>query len=348
MTLVYRNYYEFFIKKKVKKVYIYQCVRLTAKTHFSKLYDAMKKPKIFIAGAHGMVGKALVRAYQARGISDLLTPHRAELDLLDQAKVRSYLALHRPETLIIAAAKVGGILANQSFPADFLYENLVIATNLIGGAHLEGIQRVLFLGSSCIYPKYAEQPIREESLLSAPLEPTNEAYALAKIAGVKLCEFYTKQYGRKYISAMPTNLYGPGDNYHKTHSHVIPGLIRRFHEAKINGDKEVAIWGSGTPLREFLYVDDLAEASLFLLDRYEGSHINIGSGEELSIRELAEIVSQVIGYKGFITNDLSKPDGTPRKKVDLSKLEALGWRAKTKLALGLERAYIDFQISCSR
>jgi|ERR1700722_2357424 len=302
-----------------------------------------KKNKIFIAGAHGMVGSALVRAYHARGILDLLTPPREELDLRDQAKIRKYLSCHLPDTLIIAAAKVGGIVANQSYPADFLYENLLIATHLIGEAHKHNIQRLLFLGSSCIYPKYARQPIVEEALLTAPLEETNEGYALAKIAGVKLCEFYSRQYGREYISAMPTNLYGPGDNYHKTHSHVIPGLIRRFHEAKIHGQNEVEIWGSGRSLREFLYVDDLAEACLFLMENYQGTHINIGSGEELSISELAKLIAQVIDYKGVIKNDFSKPEGAPRKKVDLSKIHALGWRAKTKLTEGLEQAYLDFK-----
>lgn len=299
--------------------------------------------KIFIAGAQGMVGKALVRALAQRGNTSLLTPTRKELDLLDQTATRNYLQQHLPDIIIIAAARVGGILANQTFPAEFLYQNLMIATNLIHEAHLAGVNRLLFLGSSCIYPKHAPQPISEESLLTSPLEPTNSAYALAKIAGVKLCEYYSTQYGRKYISAMPTNLYGPGDNYHPTHSHVIPGLIRRFHEAKMESKNEVEIWGTGSALREFLFVDDLAEACLFLLENYEDpTPINIGSGEEISIQQLAQQLSQVIGYQGLIKNDPTKPDGTPRKKLDLSKLTALGWRAKVPLSVGLPLAYSNF------
>lgn len=299
--------------------------------------------KIFIAGAHGMVGSALVRAFKQKGACHLLTPRRQELDLLNQASVRHYLQKERPDIVLIAAAKVGGIWANQSYPAEFLYENLTIASHLIHGAHEAGVNRLLFLGSSCIYPRLATQPIKEESLLTGPLEPTNEAYALAKIAGIKLVEFYSKQYGRDYISAMPTNLYGPNDNYHPTHSHVIPGLIRRFYEAATSQQSEVALWGSGKVLREFLYVDDLAAACLFLLEHYhQPTHINVGTSEELSILEVARLVASTVGFKGKIVHDLSKPDGTPRKKSDLSQLTALGWQPKIRLREGLPLAFQDF------
>ncbi len=303
---------------------------------------------IFVAGAHGMVGSALVRALKKKGYHRLLTPSRKEVDFTQQQEVRQYFAEHRPDAVVISAAKVGGIHANSTYPADFLYDNLVIECHLIHEAHLAGVDRLLFLGSTCIYPKLAPQPIIEESLLSGPLEPTNEPYAIAKIAGVKLCQAYRKQYGRHYISAMPTNLYGPGDHYHPENSHVIPGMIGRFHEAKEKGLPEVAIWGTGTALREFLYVDDLAHALVMLLETYSDSlHINIGSDEEVSIRELAELVADAVGYKGSITQDLSKPDGTPRKKTDLTRIFSLGWKPTVSLHEGLRRAYQDFLVSSS-
>jgi GDP-L-fucose synthase len=299
--------------------------------------------KIFIAGASGMVGSALIRAYKKKCGVDLLTPSRKELDLTVQCEVLAYLKENRPDTVIVAAAKVGGIWANNSFPAEFLYHNLMIASNLIHGAHLADVPEVLFLGSSCIYPRMAPQPIQEASLLSGPLEPTNEAYAIAKIAGVKLCQYYSSQYGRRYISAMPTNLYGPSDHYHPMNSHVIPGLIGRFHAAKESGRDQVTIWGTGRALREFLFVDDLAEACLFILDNYEGgAPINVGSGQEVTILELAHLIKAVLGFEGHIINDLSKPDGTPRKILDSSKLQGLGWKAKTPLLQGLKMAYADF------
>jgi GDP-L-fucose synthase len=298
---------------------------------------------IFIAGAYGMCGSALVRALKEAGCKNLLTPSRKELDLLEQAEVRKYFAENKIDVVIIAAAKVGGIHANQTYPADFIYENLMVECNLIHEAHRAGVPRLLFLGSSCIYPKFAPQPIQESSLLTSPLEITNEAYAVAKIAGVKLCQYYSAQYGRSYIAAMPTNLYGKGDTYHPTNSHVIPGLIRRFHEAKIAKQKEVLMWGTGRALREFLYVDDMAEACLFLLEKYrENEHINIGSFDEVSILELSKLIAEVVGYEGTIAHDLSKPDGTPRKKLDLTKIMSLGWKPKMPLKEGLKVAYADF------
>ncbi len=298
---------------------------------------------IFVAGAHGMVGSAIVECLKAQGYQRLLTPRRQELDFTDQKNVRDYLQQNRPDVVVITAAKVGGIYANQTFPADFLYDNLIIECNLIHESHQAGVERILFLGSTCIYPKWAPQPIPEEALLTAPLEPTNEGYAIAKIAGVKLCQFYMQQYGRKYIAAMPTNLYGPGDNYHPEYSHVIPGLLRRFHDAKIAKAPEVTMWGTGTALREFLHVQDLAEACVYLLKYYcEGMHINIGSHEEITIRELAEMVAKVVGYQGKIQNDLSKPDGTPRKKTDISRITRLGWNPKIPLKEGLYNAYQEF------
>ncbi len=298
---------------------------------------------IFVAGGKGMVGSAIVRALQEKGYDHILAPSRAELDLTEQKQVREFLRENQPDAVVCAAAKVGGIWANMTYPADFLYDNLIIECNLIHESHLAGIDRLLFLGSTCIYPKFSPQPIREESLLSGYLEPTNEAYALAKIAGIKLCAFYFKQYGRSYISAMPTNLYGRGDNYHKENSHVIPALIRRFHEAKEGGLPEVKIWGSGTVKREFLYVDDLADAAIFLLEHYnDPMHINIGSSEETTILALAEKIAEVVGYAGTVTTDPTKPDGMARKKTDLSRITALGWKATTPLHTGLHNAYHHF------
>ena len=298
---------------------------------------------ILVAGARGMVGSALVRRLQATGHSQVLAPVRAELDLLDTAAVHAYLQAHRPAYVFIAAAKVGGIQANNTYRADFLYQNLQIQNNLVHGAHLAGVQRLMFLGSSCIYPRDCPQPIREDYLLTGPLEQTNEPYAIAKIAGIKLCESYNRQHGRQYVSVMPTNLYGPHDNYDLANSHVLPALIRKAHEARERGDAEYVVWGSGTPRREFLYVDDLADACVHLMQSgYDGPLVNIGTGEDVTIRELAETVMEVVGFGGRIVYDSSKPDGTPRKLLDVSRLAALGWRARTSLREGIARAYADF------
>lgn len=303
----------------------------------------MKEQTILIAGSRGMVGSAMVRKLQAEGYLHLLTPSHDELDLTDQHQVRAYLRHKQPDSVIVAAAKVGGIYANSTYPADFLYENLMIECNLIHESHKADIDRLLFLGSTCIYPKLAPQPIPEEALLTSSLEPTNEGYALAKIAGVKLCTHYNQQYGRSYISAMPTNLYGLGDNYHSKNSHVIPALIRRIHEAKVKKADEVVVWGSGKPLRDFLYVDDLAEALFFLLEEYhEPLHINIGSGEEISILELTKLVAEVIDFQGKIVADPSMPDGTPRKMADITRITQLGWQPKTSLREGLKQTFSDF------
>ena len=290
-----------------------------------------------------MVGSALVRRLHASGFSNLITRSRAELDLLDQGAVNDFLAAHRPDYIFIAAAKVGGIQANNEFRAEFIYQNLMIEANLIHGAHLANVQRLMLLGSSCIYPRDCPQPIREDYLLTGPLEPTNEPYAIAKIAGIKLCESYNRQYGRQYICAMPTNLYGPNDNYDLASSHVLPALIRKAHEARERGDSEYVVWGSGTPRREFLYVDDLADACVHLMERgYDGPIVNVGTGEDVTIRELAETVMQVVGFNGRIVFDTSKPDGTPRKLLDVSRLSALGWRARTTLRDGIALANADF------
>lgn len=299
--------------------------------------------KLYIAGHRGMVGSALVRRFESESDVELLLRTRAELDLVDQAAVNAFFAREQPDVAIIAAAKVGGIHANNTYPAEFGYENLVMATNAIHAAHQAGVGRLLFLGSSCIYPKLAPQPLREDSLLTGPLEPTNEAYAIAKIAGLKLAEYYRRQYGHCFHSGMPTNLYGPGDNYHGPNSHVLPALIRRFHEAKLAGDKSVTAWGTGSPLREFLHVDDLAAACAFLL-RLENPPdlINIGTGREISIRDLTEKVAEVVGYEGQIEWDTSKPDGTPRKLMDVSRLAELGWSAAIKLDDGLRQTYASF------
>ncbi|MDA7880841.1 GDP-L-fucose synthase [Akkermansiaceae bacterium] len=299
--------------------------------------------KIFIAGHRGMVGSALVREAQKRGGFEILTATRDELNLLDQAHVAGWLKNHEPDQVIIAAAKVGGIHANSTYPAEFIYENLAIATNLIEGSRQAGIQRVLFLGSSCIYPKMAPQPMPEDCLLTSPLEVTNEAYAIAKIAGLKMCQHYRAQYGLMYHSAMPTNLYGPGDNYHSENSHVIPAMIRRFHEAKERGDSEVTIWGSGTPRREFLHVDDLAEACFHLLDHDNPPDwVNLGVGDDITILDLARTIAKTVGFAGEIQTDPSKPDGTPRKLLDVSLLKDTGWSARIPFEEGLKGAYQDF------
>ena len=300
-----------------------------------------RSEKIFVTGHRGMVGSALVRRLQAGGYNSLLTRTHAELDLTDQRAVHAFLAEHRPGYIFIAAAKVGGIQANNEQRAEFLYQNLMIEANLIHGAHLAGVQRLMFLASSCIYPRDYAQPIKEETLLTGPLEASNEPYAIAKIAGIKLAESYNRQYGRHYTSVMPTNLYGPNDNYDLATSHVLPALLRKAHEAKQRGDAELVVWGSGTPRREFLYVDDLADACVHLMEQgYDGPLVNIGCGQDLSIRELAETVMDVVGCRARIAFDSSKPDGTPRKLLDVSRLAAIGWRASTPLREGIARAYV--------
>lgn len=299
-----------------------------------------KNATIFVAGHRGMVGSALVRRLKAGGYSNVLTRTHAELDLLDQRAVQAFLADARPDYIFLAAAKVGGIQANNVYRADFLYQNLLIEANLIHGAHLAGVQRMMFLGSSCIYPRDCPQPIKEDYLLTGPLEQTNEPYAIAKIAGIKLCETYNAQYGRQYVSVMPTNLYGPNDNYDLNNSHVLPALLRKAHDARERGDAEYVVWGSGTPRREFLYVDDLADACVHLAERdYSGPLVNIGTGEDVTIRELAESVMKTVGFTGRIVYDSSKPDGTPRKLLDVSRLASLGWRARTSLHDGLRLTY---------
>jgi len=299
-----------------------------------------KNARIFVAGHRGMVGSAITRRLAAGGYANVITRTRADLDLLDQAAVHAFLAAQRPEYMFVAAAKVGGIQANNVQRADFLYQNLVIQANLIHGAHAAGVQRLMFLGSSCIYPRDCPQPIREEYLLTGPLEQTNEPYAIAKIAGLKLCESYNRQYGRQYVSVMPTNLYGPNDNYDLANSHVLPALIRKAHEAARQNATELAVWGSGTPRREFLYVDDLADACVHLMEQgYDGPLLNIGTGEDLTIRELAGLVMEVVGFRGRIVFDASKPDGTPRKLLDVSRLAQTGWSARTSLREGIRLAY---------
>jgi GDP-L-fucose synthase len=299
--------------------------------------------KIFLAGHRGMVGSALVRRLQDEPGITLLTRDRARLDLENRAQVDAFYAQEKPDVAIIAAARVGGIHANATYPADFIYSNLAVATNTIDSAHRHGVKRLLFLGSSCIYPKHAEQPMREECLLTGPLEPTNEAYAIAKIAGLKLCQYYRRQHGVLFHSAMPTNLYGPGDNYHRENSHVLPALIRRFHDARESGQREVVAWGTGSPRREFLHADDLADACVHLLqEENPPDWINIGTGTDVTIRELTELVAGVTGYQGKINWDATKPDGTPRKLLDVAKLTALGWKARIRLREGLERTYASF------
>ncbi|WP_171299513.1 GDP-L-fucose synthase family protein [Enterococcus cecorum] len=302
-----------------------------------------KDAKIYVAGHRGMVGSAIVRALEKQGYHNIITRTHKELDLLRQADVEKFFAEEKPEYVFLAAAKVGGIVANSNALADFMYENMIMEMNVIHSAWQNGVKKLEFLGSSCIYPKMAPQPISESSLLTSSLEPTNEAYALAKISGLKYCEYLNRQYGTDYISAMPTNLYGPNDNYHPTHSHVLPALIRRFHEAKENGLTEVTCWGTGEPLREFLYVDDLADACVFLMNHYSGNEtVNVGTGKELTIKELTELVAEIIGYEGKINWDTSKPNGTPRKLLDVSKLKDLGWIYQTELKDGIRLAYDDF------
>lgn len=299
--------------------------------------------RIYVAGHRGLVGSSIVRQLTAVGADQLLLRNHNELDLTDEPQVRQFFDKEKPEYVFLAAAKVGGIHANNTHPAEFIRENLAIQTNVIHGAWKSGVRKLLFLGSSCIYPRDCAQPIREEYLLTGPLEPTNEPYAIAKIAGVEMCQAYRRQYGFDAISAMPTNLYGPGDNYHPTHSHVVPALIRRIHEAKLEGAAEVTIWGSGKPLREFLHVDDLASALLFLMNNYDQAQIvNVGSGNEVSIAELAKLICKVVGFEGRMSFDTSKPDGTPRKLLDTHKLDALGWHARIDLIDGLKDAYSEF------
>jgi GDP-L-fucose synthase len=295
---------------------------------------------IFVAGHRGLVGSAIERRLRAQGFERLLLRTRAELDLCSQAAVEAFFAAERPQYVFLAAAKVGGIQANNSFPADFIRDNLQIQTNVIDSAWRHGTRKLLFLGSSCIYPKLAPQPMREEYLLTGPLEPTNESYAVAKIAGIKMCEAYRRQYGFDAISAMPTNLYGPGDNFSLENSHVLPALIRRFHQARERGDQEVVIWGTGTPRREFLYVDDLAEAAVFLMESHSAEQlVNVGCGQDLTIRELAELVAEIVGFQGRLVFDSSKPDGTPRKLLDVSRIQAMGWQPATSLPQGIRLTY---------
>jgi len=307
--------------------------------------EKLKDKRIFVAGAAGMVGSAIVRALETRGYSNILGPSHGELDLTDQAAVYQWFEENGPQQVYLAAAKVGGIHANKTYPADFIHNNLIIETNVIDAAWRAGVEKLLFLGSCCIYPKFAEQPIKESALLSGPLEPTNEWYAVAKIAGIKLCDAYRRQYGFDAISLMPTNLYGPGDNFHPKNSHVLPALIRRFHEARMEGKSSVTIWGTGTPRREFMHCDDLADASVFLMERYSDSGvINVGCGEDISILDLAQLIAETIGYEGKITTDPSQPDGVHRRILDNTKLSSLGWSPRIDLRKGIKdtfRWYID-------
>ncbi len=300
---------------------------------------SLRGKKVFVAGHRGMVGGAIVRRLASEDC-EVIVADRRELDLREQSAVRDWFSRKRPDAVFLAAAKVGGILANSQFPADFLYDNLLIETNVIEAAHRNDVEKLLFLGSSCIYPKFAPQPIEEGALLSGPLEPTNEWYAVAKIAGLKLCQAYRQQHGRDYVSAMPTNLYGPGDNFDLSSSHVLPALMRKAHLAKANDDPQIVVWGTGSPRREFLHVDDLADACVFLMGRYsEDQHINVGSGSDLPISELVEMVCDVVGYKGSIHYDRSKPDGTPRKLMSGDKLGAMGWQPRVSLRDGIESTY---------
>ena len=310
------------------------------------------QPRIYVAGHNGLVGSAIVRTLRAQGHTDILTRSHRELELTDQAQVRAFFRAERIDQVYLAAARVGGIHANNTYPAEFIYDNMMVQANVVHEAWRNGVHKLLFLGSSCIYPRLATQPIKEEYLMSGMLEPTNEPYAMAKIAGIKLCESYNRQYGTDYRSVMPTNLYGPGDNYHPENSHVIPALMRRFHEARVGDAPEVVIWGSGTPMREFLYVDDMAAASVYVMNLDQAayaastdamhSHINVGTGEDVTIADLARLVGEVVGYRGRIRFDTSKPDGTPRKLLDVSKLKHLGWQAGTPLPQGLRLAYDAF------
>ena len=302
-----------------------------------------KEAKIYVAGHRGMVGSAIVRALEKNGYHNIVTKTHKELDLTRQDAVEAFFEKEKPDYVFLAAAKVGGIVANNEAPADFMYDNMILEMNVIHSAFKNNVKKLMFLGSSCIYPRMCPQPIKEEYLLTGSLEQTNEAYALSKISGLKYCEYLNRQYHTDYISVMPTNLYGPNDNYHPTHSHVLPALIRRFHEAKVANLPYVTCWGTGKPLREFLYVDDLADACVFLMNNYSGDEtVNLGTGKELTIKELTELVAKVIGYTGEIRWDASKPDGTPRKLLDVSKLESLGWHYKTELEEGIRLSYQDF------
>lgn len=300
-----------------------------------------RESRVYVAGHRGLVGSAILRRLESAGYDNLLTRGRDELDLLSPLRVDEFFTAERPEYVFLAAARVGGILANSTYPVEFLQDNLRIELNVIEAAYRHGVKKLLFLGSSCIYPKYAPQPMKEAHLLTGELEPTNQPYAIAKIAGIELCQAYNRQYGTNFVSVMPTNLYGPGDNFDLRNSHVLPALIRKFHEAKEHSEPQVVVWGTGAPRREFLYVDDLADACLFLMHDYSGSEIvNIGVGQDISIGELAELVREVVGYGGEIVFDTSKPDGTPRKLLDVSKLNSLGWKARTSLREGIERTYV--------
>ena len=302
--------------------------------------------RIYIAGHNGMVGSAVCQELKVRGYTNLITASHHELELIDQAATRAFIQREKPDCIIFAAARVGGIEANRSLIGTFLYENLMASANVIHAAHEAGVPRLLFLGSTCIYPRLAPQPIPEESLLTGPLEPTNEGYALAKIAGLKMCEYYRRQYGRLYHSSMPTNLYGPGDNYHPSHSHVMPALIRRFEEARLTNAPSVTLWGTGTPLREFLYVEDLARGLLFLLEHENPPDwVNVGSGQEVSIRQLAELVKEATGFKGPLLFDTNMPDGTPRKFCDTTRIRSLGWEPKVSLADGIKRTVSDYRVA---
>ena len=313
---------------------------MTART---KVKDMDKRARIYIAGHGGLVGSAVVRRLQQERFDHLLTVTRDQLDLRDQAAVNYWFRANRPEYVFLVAGTVGGIMANATRPAEFLYDNMMIHATVVHAAHLYGVKRLLYLGSSCIYPRECPQPMKEDYLLSGPLEPTNEAYALAKIAGIKLCQSYRAQYGSDFIAAMPTNLYGPHDNFDLTSSHVLPAMIRKFHDAKVSGDREVRLWGTGSPRREFLHVDDLADACLFLMRNYsDAAHINVGTGEDLSIRELADMVGAVVYPEARLVFDSSKPDGTPRKLLDMSRLHGLGWRHTIDLRAGIEQTYAWF------
>ncbi|MBI5611890.1 MAG: GDP-L-fucose synthase [Gammaproteobacteria bacterium] len=308
--------------------------------------------KIYVAGHRGLVGSALVRRLAASGYRNVITRTHAELDLTRQDAVQEFFGAHRPEYVFLAAAKVGGIYANSTYPADFIVDNLLITTNVVQAAHRQRVGKLLFLGSSCIYPKHAPQPMKEEYLLTGALEPTNEAYALAKIAGIKMCAAYNRQYGTDFLSVMPTNLYGLGDNYDLQNSHVLPALIRKMHEAKLRGEREVVVWGTGRPRREFLYCDDLADACVFLMERHRameiGEFINIGVGTDITIHELAGLVAQVVGFTGQLAFDTVKPDGTPQKLLDVSRIQRLGWRAKTELKDGIVLTYRDYLATLAR
>lgn len=307
-------------------------------------FDYSKDTPIYVAGHGGLVGSAIVRRLQSEGFANLITATRDQLDLRDQAAVNYWFKANRPELVFLVAGTVGGILANSQRPAEFIYDNMMIHGTVVHAAHLHGVQRLLYLGSSCIYPRQCPQPMKEEHLLSGPLEPTNEPYAIAKISGIKLCEAYRRQYGCDFISAMPTNLYGPNDNFDLQSAHVLPALMRKFHEASHGGEKEVSIWGTGSPRREFLHVDDLADACLYLMRHYDGDqHVNVGTGKDLSIRDLAEMIRRLVAPEMKLTFDLSKPDGTPRKLLDVSKLHALGWRHRIELEAGIEGTYRWFK-----